>query len=72
MDYGRQRNHVLQILTELEIKISMKASKTQNRFSTTENRFAKKLVLTFLIPSDRTKTSQKARPEETNGLTLQQ
>jgi len=32
--YGWQRNHILQDLTGLEIKISMKASKTQNWFET--------------------------------------
>jgi len=30
--FASQRNHVLQDLTWLEIKISMKASKTKNRF----------------------------------------
>jgi len=40
--YGCQRNHILQDLTGLEIRISMKTSKT-------ENRFAKKTVLTSLI-----------------------
>ena len=30
--YGHQRNHILQDLTGLEIKISMKARKTENRF----------------------------------------
>jgi len=30
--YGRQRNHILEDLTGLEIQISMKASKTENRF----------------------------------------
>ena len=39
--YGRQRNHILQDLTELEISISLKASKNENPFSTTKNRFAK-------------------------------
>jgi len=37
--YIRQRNHILQDLTELEIQISIKASKT-------ENRLAKETVLT--------------------------
>jgi len=46
--YGQQRNHILQDLIGLEIKISMKASKTKNRFETGFNRFAKKLVLTSL------------------------
>jgi len=32
--YGQQRNPVLQDLTGLEIKISMKVSKTKNRFQT--------------------------------------
>ena len=32
--YGRQRNHILQVLTGLEVKISVKASKTQNLFET--------------------------------------
>jgi len=32
--YGYQRNHILQDLTGLEIKISMKASKMENRFET--------------------------------------
>src|SRR6218665_1049233 len=32
--YGRQRNHILQDSTGLEISISMKASKTKNRFRT--------------------------------------
>jgi len=32
--YGQQRNHILQDLTGLEIKISMKASKTKNWFQT--------------------------------------
>jgi len=32
--YGRQRNHILQDLNGLEIKISMKASKTENWFET--------------------------------------
>jgi len=32
--YGRQRNHILQDLTELEMQIPMKASKTENRFET--------------------------------------
>ena len=36
-----KRNHISQDLTGLEIKISMKASKTENRFSTTEIRFQK-------------------------------
>jgi len=30
--YGRQRNHILQDLTELKIEISMEASQTENRF----------------------------------------
>jgi len=47
--YGRQRNHILQDLTGLEIWISMKGSKTKNRLETPENRFAKKAVLTSLI-----------------------
>jgi len=32
--YGWQRNHILQDLTGLEIKIFMKASKTENQFQT--------------------------------------
>jgi len=32
--YGRQGNHILQDFTGLEILISMKASKTENRFQT--------------------------------------
>jgi len=32
--YGRQRNHMLQDLTGLKVKISMKASKAENRFET--------------------------------------
>jgi len=47
--YGHQRYHILQNLTGLEIQISMKASKTENRFSTIENRFANKTG--FNIPS---------------------
>ena|SRR6218665_2568793 len=39
--YSLLTNHILQDLTGLEIKISMKASKTENRFSTTENWFSK-------------------------------
>jgi len=45
--YCRQRNHILQDLTGLKIYISVKASKTKNRFhqfSTTENLFAKKNI----------------------------
>src|SRR6218665_322247 len=38
--YGHQRNHILQDLTRLEIYISMKDSKIENRFETTENSFA--------------------------------
>jgi len=44
--YGHQRNHILQYLTGLETLISMKGSKTENRFSTTESQLAKKTVLT--------------------------
>jgi len=32
--YGHQRNYILQDLTGFEIEISMKASKTPNRFKT--------------------------------------
>jgi len=39
--YGHQRNHLLQDLSGLEIEISMKASETENRFSTTENSLPK-------------------------------
>ena len=39
--YGQQRNYILQDLTGLEILISMKTNKTENRFSTTEIQFAK-------------------------------
>jgi len=40
--YGRQRNHILQDLTGLEPEISMKASQTKTRVSTTENQIAQK------------------------------
>jgi len=49
--YGYQRNQILQELTGLETYISMKASKTENRFETTKNWFTKKLVLTSLLES---------------------
>ena len=35
------KDNILQDLTQLENYISMKASKTENWFSTTKNRFAK-------------------------------
>ena len=40
-----QRIHILQGLTGLETETSMNASKAENRFSTSENRFAKKPVM---------------------------
>ena len=39
--FGRQRNHILQDLTGLEMLISMKVSKIENKFSTTKILFAK-------------------------------
>jgi len=54
--YGQQRNRILQDLTGLEIKISMKASKTKNWFDTgfqqPKTGLPKKLVLTSLILMD--------------------
>jgi len=47
--YNWQRNHIFQDLTGLEIEISMKASKTENWFEITENRFTNKTALTSLL-----------------------
>jgi len=46
--YGRQRNQILQDLTLLEIQISVKASKTENRFETSFQQPNKKTVLKSL------------------------
>ena len=41
LKHARQGYHILQDLTGPEIEIFMKASKTENRFSTTKTQFAK-------------------------------